>query len=141
MMSTWFVAVNGQSNGPYSGEQIVNNLAAGLYTRETQVWQEGYADWQPIDHVPELRGASRSQQSSVASPPDLSGRMAHEIDYEIFGHEMHLSPAVLWISCLVPEKGSSPARVFFVRFLPASFPAKQGLLSPRLIPAKSFLLI
>ena len=88
MMSTWFVAVNGQSTGPYSGEQIVKNLAAGLYTLETQVWQDGYADWQPISHVSELRGASGSQQSSVASPPVLSGRMAHEIDYEIFGHEM-----------------------------------------------------
>jgi len=85
MMGTWFVAVNGQSTGPYSGEQIVKNLAAGLYTLETQVWQDGYADWQPIGRVPEL---SASQQSSVASPPVLSGRMAHEIDYEIFGHEM-----------------------------------------------------
>ena len=84
-MGTWFVAVNGQSTGPYSGEQIVKNLAAGLYTLETQVWQDGYADWQPIGRVPEL---SASQQSSVASPPVLSGRMAHEIDYEIFGHEM-----------------------------------------------------
>ncbi len=87
-MSTWFVAVNGQSTGPYSGEQIVKNLAAGLYTLETQVWQEGYADWQPIGRVPELRGTSGSQQSSAASSPVLSGRMAHEIDYEIFGHEM-----------------------------------------------------
>ncbi len=83
-MSAWYVAVNGQSSGPYPSAQIIKDVASGLYNTQTMVWQEGMADWQPLGQIPELAG----QKAVMAPPPVDSGRRAHEIDYEIFGHEM-----------------------------------------------------
>ena len=81
-MSTYYVAVNGKQQGPFSREQIMSTLAQGVYTEATLVWAQGMSDWQPISAVSGL------QQASHPSPPPVSGGMAHEIDYEIFGHEM-----------------------------------------------------
>ena len=54
-MSTWFVAVDGKSRGPFSQEQIVEGLNAGLYTPQTLLWKNGYDTWQPLAEVPEFR--------------------------------------------------------------------------------------
>ena len=82
-MSTWHVAVDGKTSGPFSVDQVVNGLATGEFTPETMVWQEGFADWKPISQVQQL-----TSPSSTPPPLSASGTTAHEIDYEIFGHEM-----------------------------------------------------
>ena len=82
-MESYFVAVNGQQEGPFSTSQIRSSLAQGVYNGETLVWSQGMGDWQPISSVSAL------QETTVATPPLPSGgTQAHEIDYEIFGHEM-----------------------------------------------------
>ncbi len=83
-MSTWYVAENGQSIGPLTAEDIRSGLAAGKYSDQTMVWRDGFADWQPIAQVAELTAAP----AAAAAPPPVSGQQAHEIDFEIFGHEM-----------------------------------------------------
>lgn len=82
-MTTWHVAVDGQPQGPISTEEIQNGLSSGQYNPDTMVWRSGLADWLPIRQVPEL-----SNPSAIPPPPSSAGRQAHEIDYEIFGHEM-----------------------------------------------------
>ena len=82
-MTTWHVAVNGQTQGPFTHEQITEGLASGQYTEQTMVWATGYDDWKPISQVTEL-----SAPSAMPTPPPSPGLQAHEIDYEIFGHEM-----------------------------------------------------
>lgn len=89
-MSTWFVAVEGKSRGPFSQEQIAEGLAAGLYTPQSLLWKKGYETWQPLAEVPEFRLGGNSVQP-MAVPPAIEGvsvHKAHEIDFEIFGHEM-----------------------------------------------------
>ena len=82
-MESYFVAVNGQQEGPFSTNQIRSALAQGVYNGETLVWSQGMPDWQPISAVSAL------QQRRAATPPLPSGgAQSHEIDYEIFGHEM-----------------------------------------------------
>lgn len=82
-MESYFVAVNGQQEGPFSTSQIRSSMAQGVYNGETLVWSQGMGDWQPISSVSAL------QETAVATPPLPSGgTQAHEIDYEIFGHEM-----------------------------------------------------
>jgi len=85
-MSTWYVAVNGNSVGPLTTTQLLSALNSGQYARESMVWRDGFADWLPASEVEELQKVQNSGQS--ATPPPMSGQQAHEIDYEIFGHEM-----------------------------------------------------
>ena len=82
-MSTWHVAVDGKSIGPISTVQLSAALASGEYPGTTLVWREGFADWQPAVEVQEL-----NNPASAVTPPPVAGGHAHEIDYEIFGHEM-----------------------------------------------------
>jgi uncharacterized protein (TIGR00266 family) len=83
-MHPWYVAVKGQQQGPFNLSQLQQALQHGQYTQETMVWQDGFPDWTAIANVPELQPAS----SSAPPPPTGYGTQAHEIDYEIFGHEM-----------------------------------------------------
>lgn len=82
-MHNWYVAVDGNSIGPLSGSQLAAAFSSGQYPVTASVWREGLADWLPASQVPELQ----STRSNTVRPP-VSGQQAHEIDYEIFGHEM-----------------------------------------------------
>ncbi|MCA9057787.1 MAG: SPFH domain-containing protein [Planctomycetaceae bacterium] len=53
----WHVAVNGQSQGPYSPEQIAAGIAAGQVNRQTLVWTAGMQNWQTAESVPQLASA------------------------------------------------------------------------------------
>lgn len=83
-MAKWFVAADGKSQGPYSRDQLLAGLASGAYNESTMVWRDGFGNWLPADQVAELKNIS------AAPPPPSSsrGQQAHEIDYQIFGHEM-----------------------------------------------------
>lgn len=81
-MDTWYIALNGQQQGPYSLTQIQQGLSSGLYTPETLVWRQGFANWLTIAQTPELL-----RPAPTPAPPMGSGR-AHEIDYQIHGNEM-----------------------------------------------------
>ncbi|MFH1216916.1 MAG: TIGR00266 family protein [Pseudomonadota bacterium] len=89
-MNGWFVAVDGKSRGPFTGEQISEGLEAGLYTPQTFIWKEGYEKWQPLGDVPEFRPGSTGSRHIPTPPMENLKQMqkAHEIDFEIFGHEM-----------------------------------------------------
>jgi len=84
-MDTWYIALHGQQQGPFSLAQIAQGLKSGTYTRDTLVWRPGFQDWLPISEVAELR-----QPFAASAPPMPNGQgiTAHEIDYEVFGTEM-----------------------------------------------------
>ncbi|MDH3349884.1 MAG: GYF domain-containing protein, partial [Desulfobulbaceae bacterium] len=82
-MARWYVAVAGQSQGPFSDEQIIQGLRSGHYNQESLVWRDGFQDWLPINQVGEL-----DLNAMSAPPTPRSGRRAHEIDFKIFGQEM-----------------------------------------------------
>lgn len=84
-MDTWYIAQNGQQQGPLSAAQISHGLFSGVYSLETLAWRQGFQDWTPISQITELQ-----KSPSPAAPPLPNGRTAtaHEIDYEIFGTEM-----------------------------------------------------
>ena len=82
-MNNWYVAINGVQHGPFTQEQIQQGLSTGIYTRDTLVWRQGFANWLPIAQAPEL------QQPSFTRPPaNFSTRQADEIDFQIYGNEM-----------------------------------------------------
>jgi hypothetical protein len=49
----WFVGVGGVQQGPYDAAALAGLVAAGTLTRETLVWKDGMAGWQPAGGVPE----------------------------------------------------------------------------------------
>jgi uncharacterized protein (TIGR00266 family) len=83
-MYNWYVAVNGQTVGPFSQEQLIAGIQSGQYNKTTMVWREGFKDWLAVDQVKELSNPGAAGNT----PPPMGGRQSHEIDYEIFGHEM-----------------------------------------------------
>ncbi|AGF77703.1 TIGR00266 family protein [Desulfocapsa sulfexigens DSM 10523] len=82
-MSKWYVAVDGKSTGPMTTSQLSSALSSGQYPRSSMVWREGLADWQAATTIAEL-----NNPAATTTPPPVTGTRAHEIDYEIFGHEM-----------------------------------------------------
>ncbi len=83
MSSSWYVAVNGKQEGPFSTEQILSHLRNGVFSLNTYVWKQGFANWQEISQCAELSSPS---YSSLPTLPQNIG--ADQIDYEIFGSEM-----------------------------------------------------
>lgn len=84
-MATWYIAKNGQQQGPFSTAQILQGLHNGLYTVETLVWRQGFQDWSALGAVPELNAAAGQ---ATTPPPPSGATTAHEIDYQIYGAEM-----------------------------------------------------
>lgn len=83
-MANWFVALNGQSLGPFTLQQILNGLATGQYNDNTMIWRDGFADWQPAGMVSELK----SEPANAQPPQAFSYQESHEIEYTIHGNEM-----------------------------------------------------
>jgi uncharacterized protein (TIGR00266 family) len=84
-MNIWYVAINGQQQGPFPLGHIQQSLLNGIFTQETLVWRNGFQNWLPISQVPEL---NQPADMVAQSPPRMSGLQAHEIDFQIFGTEM-----------------------------------------------------
>lgn len=60
----YFVAVNGQQQGPYDMATLTNMVQQGSLTKETLVWKNGMANWTPAGQVQELTSVF-----PVAPPP------------------------------------------------------------------------
>jgi DNA-directed RNA polymerase subunit RPC12/RpoP len=46
---SWFYSLNGQQIGPVTDSQLEELLGSGKISRDTLVWREGMADWQPLN--------------------------------------------------------------------------------------------
>ena len=87
MSKQWYVAVDGDSFGPFSQEDLQAKFQAGEYAGEHHVFSEGMPGWVPargVDEFKDICGAS------PAPPPPAAPRIgvADEVDYEVFGNEM-----------------------------------------------------
>jgi hypothetical protein len=48
---SWHIAVNGQTQGPFTSEQIASGIAAGQVHGSTLVWTAGMANWTAANQV------------------------------------------------------------------------------------------
>ena len=62
---TWHVAVSGQTQGPFSMEQLLAGIANGQIKQDTVVWSTGMPGWLPANQVPGLA----SYLAAVTPPP------------------------------------------------------------------------
>ena len=88
MADQWYLAVGGQTQGPFGLEEIKSKLAAGEITPETYVYGPGAAEWTPLKSVGVLSGLLAGAAPPPPPPPAPAGASADEIDYVIEGSEM-----------------------------------------------------
>ena len=80
----WYLSYGDQQIGPLDPEQARARASADP---NGYAWREGFAQWTPIAEVSELTGPA-SPLPPAAPPPMAPTQRSHEVDYEIFGHEM-----------------------------------------------------
>ena len=56
----WHLAVDGETIGPVSEDDVRRRYEAGEIDKETSVWQEGFEDWVPASRVSTFRSTGRS---------------------------------------------------------------------------------
>ncbi|MCA9211602.1 MAG: SPFH domain-containing protein [Planctomycetales bacterium] len=67
--STWHVAVNGQTTGPYSMQQMAAGVASGEVRPDSMVWTAGMDQWMAASNVPQLAGYFASNTPPPPPPP------------------------------------------------------------------------
>jgi len=65
----WHVAANGQTTGPFGAGQLQQMIAAGTFTRASQVWSPGQDGWKAAGDVPAL--AALFAQVPPPPPPGV----------------------------------------------------------------------
>lgn len=95
-IAEWYVAHNGQSIGPLTLDQLVEQLPQ-YGGRQALVYGPGVTEWKPAATVTEIAQRLAPDQPVPSMPPPpisaggarpASGKICHEIDYEIHGEEM-----------------------------------------------------
>lgn len=88
-MHQWYLSYKGDQIGPLSesdAQETAGRNPNGL------CWREGFAEWLPISQVAELSGRRSASSKQPTTPPHVGARVgnriAHEIDFTIYGEEM-----------------------------------------------------
>jgi membrane protease subunit (stomatin/prohibitin family) len=67
--SAWYLAVNGQTQGPMTDQQFSAAISSGKVTGKSQVWSAGMHEWSPAEKVPQLRGFFGATPPPPPPPP------------------------------------------------------------------------
>ncbi len=67
--AAWHVAVNGQTQGPFTLQQVAQGVSGGQLNRESLVWSQGMAAWTQAGQVPQLAAAFATSASPPPPPP------------------------------------------------------------------------
>jgi uncharacterized protein (TIGR00266 family) len=82
----WHVAVEGKQHGPFTRDEVLEQIGAGRFNSRAHVYGPGMSEWQPISSQADFAAALRT--GATPPPPPRGVGSAHEIDYEVFGEEM-----------------------------------------------------
>lgn len=63
--SPFFIAVNGQQQGPHSVQVLQQMIGQGSFTRESMVWKQGMSGWLKAGDVAELQGLFSSMPPPI----------------------------------------------------------------------------
>jgi len=79
-MSDWYLSYGGKQTGPMTHDEAVRQARSNP---NGHAWKDGFASWVPISEVADL-----VPSGGAAPAPPPAQRLAHEIDFKIFGEEM-----------------------------------------------------
>jgi len=83
----WYVAKNGQQEGPYGEDDLKGKIASGQVPGDALVYAHGVTpEWTPAANVPALSAGAGAPPP--APPPPPSGQKAHEVDFEVGGEDL-----------------------------------------------------
>ncbi|MDR5652061.1 SPFH domain-containing protein [Ruixingdingia sedimenti] len=68
-VAQWHLAVNGQTSGPFTPQQLAEMAARGAFGAASLVWTAGQDGWKPASEVPALAGIL----SQLPPPPPPAG--------------------------------------------------------------------
>jgi len=91
--SAWYMAIGGHQVGPVTAAEIISNVKNGSIDADTLVFSAGMSQWTPLSKVPQF--AQHLRGAAGVARPDLPGRRAHEIDFELHGQEMQFVEVAL----------------------------------------------
>ncbi|MCA9660375.1 MAG: zinc-ribbon domain-containing protein, partial [Myxococcales bacterium] len=64
----WHLAIDGDTVGPLSEQEVRDRFAAGEIDRDTSVWQEGFDDWLTLGEVDLFSDLMASAPAAAAAP-------------------------------------------------------------------------
>jgi hypothetical protein len=79
-MNRYRINLNGEERGPYTFEQLRSMWSSGYITADTLYWQEGMAEWEPIEKLQldlPVQPVSRSQPSTSLQRIPPSSHYVH----------------------------------------------------------------
>lgn len=65
----YYIAVNGQTQGPYTLDQLRQLASAGMIDPQTYVWTEGMVNWQAASTIPAVSQIFAPISSGATPPP------------------------------------------------------------------------
>ena len=65
----WYLAVNGQTQGPFQANQMAQGIASGQVTKESMVWTAGMSGWSAAGEVPQLANLFGAMTPPPPPPP------------------------------------------------------------------------
>ena len=83
----WYMSIGGHQVGPVSAQEIISQIRNGSLQPATFLFTPGMSDWVPAGKVEFFRPYFGESAPPVAIPK-APGRMAHEIDFKIYGEEL-----------------------------------------------------
>lgn len=91
-MKTWHYLTPSRSSATVQEEGLDELVTSGQLTRQTMVWTDGMADWQPAAVViPRIFSRAGTPPAMPAgNPPPAPGRRSHEVDFEIIGDDLQM---------------------------------------------------
>jgi uncharacterized protein (TIGR00266 family) len=90
-----YVASYGREEGPLTTAEVTERIRSGQVDRETLVYADGLANWEPAGRRPEFNAAFTVQPAAPPPPAPTAPTLAHEIDYEIHGDDMQFVEVTL----------------------------------------------
>jgi membrane protease subunit (stomatin/prohibitin family) len=70
---SYFVAVNGQQQGPFDFQTLKQKTMNGEFTRDSLVWKQGMASWTKAGDVADLGEVFASMPPPLPPPPPIPG--------------------------------------------------------------------
>jgi membrane protease subunit (stomatin/prohibitin family) len=67
--TAWHVAANGQTQGPFTDQQLLEGIHSGQVTPQTQVWNAAMSGWTAAGQVPQLAGQFAAKSAPPPPPP------------------------------------------------------------------------
>jgi uncharacterized protein (TIGR00266 family) len=83
----WYMLIGGHQIGPVSAQEVISNIQNGSLQSGSFIFAPGMKDWVPAGKV-DLFSSCFGKSPAPVQIPKAPGRVAHEIDFRIYGEEL-----------------------------------------------------